>query len=206
MEPRQGHVPPIVGPPCRAPMPASAPLGATVLKRPLEHSPGAAPPTLLMPKFSKISDCNTDPLAALRSDDRLHSAPAPSDSSTIPAPFTQLLESPVEGLRMQKAPRQMCAQAKEEVLPLFQGAPSKHHVIEIGNAFYRESGAPLTLEAVPKCVALIAAVHRELAHPPPNWQALNAIVRMYRKGGDITPFRQRHFHGYNFWMLSPAIK
>ena len=61
---------------------------------------------------------------------------------------------------------QLCTQAREEVLAHFHGAPRKHQVIEIGTAFYQKSGAPLTLIKVPKCVGLIAAVHRELAHPP----------------------------------------
>ena len=73
------------------------------------------------------------------------------------------------------------------MLAFFQGAPLKHQVIEIGTAFYRESSAPLALDKVPKCVTLITTVHRELAHPPPDWQSLNAIVRLYRKGGNITP-------------------
>ena len=97
----------------------------------------------------------------------------------------------MKGHRIQGAPLQLCSRALEELRTHLPEDNSKHQVLEIGIAFYKKASQPLCLHDVPHCEALIKATHRELAHPPPDCAALNAIVRVYRKGGDITPHVDR---------------
>ena len=108
MEPRQGHVPPTVGPAChpaglRLQPPSEAPPGAAVLKRPLGtalNQETVPPPSQ---KQLKLSDCSNDPLAALRDSQRLQ-VWTPAAGPPPAVPFTQQCECPVEGLRIQGCP------------------------------------------------------------------------------------------------------
>lgn len=195
MEPWQGHLPSIVGPVCsfvprQVPVPPVAPSGATSLKGPLASlSSQDSSSSIAESKRWKIWACSDDPLASLKAARRIQSARGPKDSKPQYASFSQKMESPVDGLRIQGAPLQLCIRALEELRIHVSEDDSKHQVLEIVLAFYKKCNHLMCLDDVPYCKVSITAIHRELAHPPPDWSALKSIVRLYWKGSDIT----RHF-------------